>query len=135
MTHFFSFTADCTWDFFTCTNNFGTWPENKECCEKRFDGCCEKVNGPKIKETSRPTSSSKPSDSGEGLQLSKNGIILLLVEINMLLINAFVCSTVDCIWKYMACARSTSTDAECKSAFNQCSMGPLIAGGDAAANT
>jgi len=104
-------TADCTWDFFTCTNNFGTWPENKECCEKRFDGCCEKVNGPKIKETSRPTSSSKPSDSGEGLQL------------------------IDCIWKYMACARSTSTDAECKSAFNQCSMGPLIAGGDAAANT
>ena len=65
------FTADCTWDFFSCTNNFGTWPENKECCEKRFDRCCEKVNDGKIKE-SRPTSTSKiPSDSGEGLQLSK----------------------------------------------------------------
>ena len=57
----------------------------------------------------------------------------MLEMINMLLINAFVCSTVDCIWKYMACARSTSTDAECKSEFNQCSMGPLIAGD--AANT
>jgi len=103
-------TADCTWDFFSCTNNFGTWPENKECCEKRFDGCCEKVNG-KIT-NSRPTSGSKipsSSSSGEGLQL------------------------IDCIWKYMACARSTSTDAECKSEFNQCSMGPLIAGD--AANT
>jgi len=28
----------------------------------------------------------------------------------------------------MGCARSESTDAECKSEFNQCSMGPLIAG-------
>lgn len=66
--------ADCTWDFFSCTNNFGTWPDNKICCEERFDRCCEKVNGGKkpaatVTTTSKPVDN--PSSSGDGLQLSK----------------------------------------------------------------
>ena len=73
------FSADCTWDFFSCTNKFGTWPDNKLCCEERFDTCCEKVNGGgnKKKKVTKPetsSSTSKPADNssgGEGLQLSK----------------------------------------------------------------
>lgn len=33
--------ADCTWDYFTCTKRYGTWPFNKRCCNKRFDMCCK----------------------------------------------------------------------------------------------
>ena len=82
-------TADCTWDFFSCTNKFGTWPDNKICCESRFDRCCEKVNGPKKKVPPKPekseietslssSSTAKPTvensaekSGGEGLQLSE----------------------------------------------------------------
>jgi hypothetical protein len=54
---FFSSAADCTWDFFTCTRRYGTWPSNKPCCQARFDGCCKFVMGPKKKmmtATTRP---------------------------------------------------------------------------------
>ena len=67
------FAADCTWDFFSCTNNYGTWPDNKICCEERFEQCCEKVNGkknPSRPVVSRPDSSIM-SSSSNGLQLSK----------------------------------------------------------------
>lgn len=69
------FAADCTWDFFACTNNYGTWPNNKICCEERFEQCCEKVNGkkkipkPVAPKPEQPTSIS--SSSGNGLRLSK----------------------------------------------------------------
>ena len=69
------FAADCTWDFFACTNNYGTWPNNKICCEERFEQCCEKVNGkkkvpkPVAPKPEPPTSIS--SSSGNGLRLSK----------------------------------------------------------------
>lgn len=42
-------------------------------------------------------------------------------------INDFFLILVDCIWKYMRCARDNRPEAECKSEFNQCSMGPLNA--------
>jgi hypothetical protein len=32
--------ADCTWDYFSCTNNYGAWPNNKACCDERFSQCC-----------------------------------------------------------------------------------------------
>ena len=32
--------ADCTWDYFSCTNNYGRWPDNKDCCDQRFNQCC-----------------------------------------------------------------------------------------------
>ena len=37
------FSADCTWDFFGCTNRAGQWPSNKVCCQARFDACCMKI--------------------------------------------------------------------------------------------
>ena len=40
-------TADCTWDFFTCTRRYGKWPDNKPCCQQRFDDCCMFVMGKK----------------------------------------------------------------------------------------
>ena len=67
--------ADCAWDFFSCTNKFGTWPDNKLCCEERFDKCYEKVKKVTKPETSSTTS--KPEENSEktsgvqGLQLSK----------------------------------------------------------------
>ena len=81
-THFSEFfAADCTWDFFACTNNYGTWPNNKICCEERFGQCCEKVNGKKINNipkpvVSRPESSSTASTSASsnGLRLSKSNL-------------------------------------------------------------
>jgi len=45
--------ADCSWDFFSCTNNYGTWPENKICCDMRFKRCCMVVMGPQTT-THRP---------------------------------------------------------------------------------
>lgn len=45
--------ADCSWDFFSCTNNYGTWPENKLCCDMRFKRCCMVVMGPQTT-THRP---------------------------------------------------------------------------------
>ena len=39
--------ADCTWDFFTCTRRYGKWPDNKPCCQQRFDDCCMFVMGKK----------------------------------------------------------------------------------------
>jgi hypothetical protein len=68
--------ADCTWDFFACTNNYGTWPDNKICCEGRFDACVEMVDGIKPQRptsssgSTRPTSS-QSSSSENGLRLSK----------------------------------------------------------------
>ena len=44
--------ADCTWDYFTCTKRYGTWPFNKRCCNKRFDMCCKMVM--KKKKNTRP---------------------------------------------------------------------------------
>ena len=41
--------ADCTWDFFGCTNRAGDWPQNKACCQARFDACCMKVMAGKKK--------------------------------------------------------------------------------------
>ena len=41
--------ADCTWDFFGCTNRNGDWPSNKPCCQARFDACCMKVMAGKKK--------------------------------------------------------------------------------------
>jgi len=41
--------ADCTWDFFGCTNRAGQWPSNKVCCQARFDACCMKIMGGKKK--------------------------------------------------------------------------------------
>ena len=86
------FIADCTWDFFSCTNKFGTWPDNKLCCESRFDRCCEKVNGPKKKmpkpetsSTSKPTTSGENS-GGEGLQLSKWSNLESIVYISVIAI-------------------------------------------------
>ena len=35
--------ADCTWDYFSCTNNYGAWPGNKACCDERFSQCCMQV--------------------------------------------------------------------------------------------
>merc|ERR1711892_707325 len=32
--------AVCTWDYFSCTNNYGRWPSNKDCCDQRFNQCC-----------------------------------------------------------------------------------------------
>jgi hypothetical protein len=32
--------ADCTWDYFSCTNSYGRWPGNKDCCDQRFNQCC-----------------------------------------------------------------------------------------------
>ena len=32
--------ADCTWDYFSCTNSYGRWPDNKDCCDQRFNQCC-----------------------------------------------------------------------------------------------
>ena len=45
--------ADCSWDFFSCSNNYGTWPENKLCCDMRFKRCCMLVMGPQTT-THRP---------------------------------------------------------------------------------
>ena len=79
-THFLKFfAADCTWDFFACTNNYGTWPNNKICCEERFEQCCEKVNGKKNipkPVVSRPESSSASTSSSNGLRLSKSNLSL-----------------------------------------------------------
>ena len=70
--------ADCAWDFFSCTNKFGTWPDNKICCEERFDKCYEKVkNVTNLYETTSTTTTSKPEENSEkysevqGLELSK----------------------------------------------------------------
>ena len=41
--------ADCTWDFFGCTNRAGDWPQSKQCCQARFDACCMKVMAGKKK--------------------------------------------------------------------------------------
>ena len=38
---------------FSCTNNYGTWPENKICCDMRFKRCCMVVMGPQTT-THRP---------------------------------------------------------------------------------
>merc|ERR1712013_603045 len=35
--------ADCTWDYFSCTNSYGAWPGNKACCDERFSQCCMQV--------------------------------------------------------------------------------------------
>ena len=44
--------ADCTWDYFTCTKRYGSWPFNKRCCNKRFDMCCKMMM--KKKKNGRP---------------------------------------------------------------------------------
>jgi len=38
--------ADCTWDYFSCTNTYGAWPGNKACCDGRFSQCCMLVMTP-----------------------------------------------------------------------------------------
>ena len=82
------FAADCTWDFFACTNNYGTWPNNKICCDERFEQCCEKVNGKKKKAQEapkpvvpKPTSIS--SSSSNGLRLSKIFIRCFMMALNL----------------------------------------------------
>ena len=35
--------ADCSWDFFGCTEKYGVWPTNKRCCEERFAQCSVEV--------------------------------------------------------------------------------------------
>merc|ERR1711874_584294 len=37
--------ADCSWDFFSCTERYGVWPNNKVCCEQRFNRCSMLVMG------------------------------------------------------------------------------------------
>ena len=37
------FSADCSWDFFSCTKSLGTWPANKACCTHRFNLCYAEV--------------------------------------------------------------------------------------------
>ena len=39
-------TADCTWDYFSCTNKYGRYPDNKLCCDMRFKQCCMLVMNP-----------------------------------------------------------------------------------------
>ena len=46
--------ADCSWDYFGCTNNYGKWPDNKFCCDMRFKACCMEVMGPQTT-THRPS--------------------------------------------------------------------------------
>ena len=46
------FSADCSWDYFTCTKRYGRWPMNKRCCNKRFDMCCKMMM--KKKKNTRP---------------------------------------------------------------------------------
>ena len=50
---FIFISADCTWDYFSCTNKFGVWPDNKVCCDQRFQRCCMTVMGPVVT-TARP---------------------------------------------------------------------------------
>ena len=51
--------ADCTWDYFTCTNKYGSWPANKDCCDQRFTQCCMQVMTP-------PPATSSPQTGGYG---------------------------------------------------------------------
>ena len=41
-----SLLADCTWDYFSCTNRYGRYPDNKLCCDMRFKQCCMVVMNP-----------------------------------------------------------------------------------------
>ena len=56
--------ADCSWDFFSCSNNYGTWPENKLCCDMRFKRCCMLVMGPQTT-THRPIGGYGPPEEEE----------------------------------------------------------------------
>ena len=35
--------ADCSWDFFSCTKSLSNWPANKACCTHRFNLCYAEV--------------------------------------------------------------------------------------------
>merc|ERR1712223_716287 len=122
-----SSTADCTWDFFSCTNKFGTWPDNKICCEERFDRCCEKVNGSqKKKVTMKPTTTTATEQTGTSLLPSYKPSFAEDNPADNIAGEGL--QLIDCVWKYMGCARANRPDAECKSEFNQCSKGPLNPG-------
>ncbi len=138
------FSADCSWDFFSCTRRYGTWPANKPCCQARFDACCMYVMGKKKKPvttTEKPQepsgsyqpqqpqpdnqgSSLRPPVDGEGnrVELSMLWLIVherLLQEASLIVYM----SSVDCIWGYMGCTkRGKKSDQECKAIFNDCSM-------------
>ncbi len=42
----FLLTADCSWDYFTCTSKQGKWPANRDCCMMRYKQCCMLVMYP-----------------------------------------------------------------------------------------
>jgi len=127
--------ADCSWDFFGCTKKFGTWPNNKACCEDRFSQCSMLVMGKgtpsqgdarvstyKDKQDAKDLNQSTSNKiSSNAKQNPKNNKDLRSKEsrLNDEETKVFF---IHCIWKYMNCSKDEVISEEsCRSQFSMCS--------------